>query len=52
MGTVFRKSVTRPLPAGAEIIVKVGKRYARWKPVAGRTRTALVEDHQGIGSNP
>lgn len=42
MGTVYRKTVTRPLPAGAEIIVRNGERLARWKPVKGKSRTEPV----------
>jgi integrase len=40
VGTVFRKQVTRPLPAGAEIIVRKGERLARWQDRRGKTRTA------------
>src|SRR5262249_32877377 len=39
MGTVFRKQTTRPLPPGAEIFVRKGERFARWKR-KGKTRTA------------
>ena len=42
MGSVYRKSVTRPLPAGAELFTKAGGQYARWKPAKGKTRTAKV----------
>lgn len=43
MGTVFRKSFTKPIPASAEIIVRQGERIARWKDAAsGKTRTAPV----------
>jgi len=41
MGSVYRKSVTRPLPPGAEIITRQGVRLARWK-VGGKARTAPV----------
>jgi integrase len=37
---VFKKQVTRPLPPGAEIIVRKGERLARWKDRQGKTRTA------------
>jgi hypothetical protein len=40
VGTVFKKTVTRPLPPGAEIIVRKGERLARWKDRRGKTRTA------------
>ena len=42
MGTVFRKTRTRPLPVGAELFTRSGQRFARWKPAKGRTRTAPV----------
>ena len=42
MGTVFRKTITRSLPADAEIIVRNGERFARWKPAKGKTRTEPV----------
>jgi len=32
MGTVYRKTFTKPLPAGAKIIVRKGERFAKWKP--------------------
>ena len=41
MGTVYRKSVTRPLPANAEIIVRKGERFARWN-ANGKNRVAPV----------
>jgi integrase len=40
MGTVFRKTFTKPLPAGAETFTRKGQRFARWKDKKGRTRTA------------
>ena len=42
MGSVYRKSVTRPLPGGAELFTKAGEQFARWKPTKGKTRTAKV----------
>ncbi len=42
MGTDYRKTVTRPLPAGAEIIERKGGRLARWKDRRGKTRTAAL----------
>jgi hypothetical protein len=48
VGTVFKKQVTRPLPPGAEIIVRKGERLARWKDKRGKTRTApLTEGKDG-----
>ncbi len=42
MGTVYKKTVTRPLPKGAELFTKNGQQFARWKPAKGKTRTAKV----------
>jgi hypothetical protein len=42
MGTVFKKTVTRPLPKGAELFTKNGQSFARWKPAKDKTRTAKV----------
>ncbi len=41
-GTVYRKTVTRPLPTGAELFTRQGQQFARWKPAKGRTRTAKI----------
>jgi len=40
MGSVFKKTATKPLPAGAKIIVRKGQRFAEWKPAKGKARTA------------
>ena len=40
MGTVFKKTFTKPLPEGAKIIVRKGQRLAEWKDAKGKTRTA------------
>ena len=40
MGTVYRKTATKPLPTGADIIVRTGRRFARWKDAKGKSRTA------------
>lgn len=42
MGTVFKKTVTRPLPPGGELFTKHGQQFARWWPSKGRVRTARV----------
>ena len=42
MGSVYKKTVTKPLPVGAEVFTKHGERFARWKPSNGKTRTAPV----------
>jgi len=31
MGSVYRKTATKPLPAGGRIIVREGRRLAQWK---------------------
>ena len=41
MGYIFRQQVTRPVPAGAEVITRSGVRQARWR-VRGKLRTADV----------
>jgi len=41
MGSVFKKTYTKPVPAGAEIVEKAGERVARWR-VRGKLRTAPV----------
>ena len=46
MGTVFRKTRTQPLPAGAELFTRGGQRFARWKPATGKTRTARVTNSE------
>jgi len=40
MGTVYRPTFSKPLPAGAEVFTRQGERFARWKDRAGKTRTA------------
>jgi integrase len=49
MGTVFKQSVTRPLPKDAEIVTKAGQRVARWRVRGGKLRSApLSEDGSRI----
>src|SRR5438046_3150213 len=40
MGSVFKKTVTRPLPPGAEIVVRKGARLARWRDAKGKANMA------------
>ena len=40
MGTAYKETFTKPLPAGATIIVRKGRRLAEWKDAKGKTRTA------------
>jgi integrase len=42
MGTVFRKTFTKPVPADAESFERKGQRFARWKDRRGKTRTARL----------
>jgi hypothetical protein len=42
MGTVFKKTATKPLPAGAKIIVRKGERLAEWIDAKDKRRTAPV----------
>ena len=46
MGCLFKKTVTRPLPPGAEIIIRQGERLARWRDGKGKMRTAPVTTGQ------
>jgi hypothetical protein len=40
MGTVYKETFSKPLPAGARIILRKGRRLAEWKDAKGKTRTA------------
>jgi integrase len=42
VGTVFKKTFTKPLRAGAELFTREGQQFARWKDAKGKTRKALV----------
>jgi integrase len=42
MATVFRKTVTRPLPEGAELFTRKGQRLARWRDRKGERQTGVV----------
>ena len=42
MGTVYKKSFTKPMPADAELFTRVGQRFARWTDAKGKARKALV----------
>jgi integrase len=46
MGSIFKKVVTRPLPPGAEFIIRQGVRLARWRDGRGKIRTAPVTTGQ------
>jgi integrase len=42
MGTVFKPFVTRPLPEGAQVVTRAGKRVAVWTDASGKKRQAPV----------
>ena len=42
MASIFKKTVTRPLPADAELFVRKGQEFARWKTKNGKPRTERV----------
>ena len=42
MASVFRKTVTKTLPANSEIVTRKGERISRWKDRRGKTRTASL----------
>jgi hypothetical protein len=42
MGTVYRKTFTKPLPADAELFIRKSERFARFKDAKGRSRTEAV----------
>src|ERR1019366_4341275 len=42
MGTVFKKTFTKPLPADAELFTREGEQFARWRDVKGKLRKAKV----------
>jgi transcriptional regulator with XRE-family HTH domain len=46
MGTVYRKSYTKPLPDGADVVTRQGVRLARWRDAKGKTRTAPITTGQ------
>ena len=49
MGTVYKETFTKPLPTGAKIIVRKGRRLAEWKDAKGKVLTAAEDaiiDHQ------
>jgi integrase len=42
MGTVFKKTYTKPVPVDAEIVEKKGQRLARWRNRKGKLQSAPV----------
>ena len=48
MGTVYKKTFTKPLPPNAEVFTRKGERFAKWKPAKGKTQTApLITGQDG-----
>ena len=44
MARIFRQTYTKPIPPGAEIRTRKGRRFARFKDGSGRVRTAPVSE--------
>jgi hypothetical protein len=42
MASVYKKTVTRKLPAGAELFTRKGEQFARWRLKNGTKKTAPV----------
>jgi integrase len=42
MGSVYKKTFTKPVPADAELFTRKAVRFARWKDAKGKTRMARV----------
>lgn len=42
MGTVYKKTYTKPLPVESKIIIRRGRRLAEWIDSKGKRRTALL----------
>jgi hypothetical protein len=53
MGSLFKKTVTRPLPPAAEIITRQGEGLVRWRDGKGKMRTApLTTGQNGADRSP
>jgi len=46
MGTVFKKTFTKPLPAETKVITRQGRRLAEWTHAKGKRRTAPLTTGQ------
>ncbi|MFN3192283.1 MAG: tyrosine-type recombinase/integrase [Aureliella sp.] len=44
MATVYKKTITRPLPADAKIITRKGKQFAEWNDRRGKKRNAELTE--------
>ena len=42
MASVYRKTVTKALPGKAEVFIRNGERFARWRDAKGKQRTAPI----------
>ena len=42
MGTIYKETYTKPLPANVEVFTRKGAQFAPSKDAKGRTRTARV----------
>ena len=42
MGTVYKKTFTKPLPEGVELFTRKNEQFARWTDAKGKTRTEKV----------
>jgi hypothetical protein len=47
MGTVYKKTFTKPLPAGAKIIVRKGQQLAEWIDAKGETPDGTAYRRRG-----
>ena len=46
MGSVYKKTYTKPLPSNSELFTKLGEQFARWKSAKGKTQTAKLTTGQ------
>ena len=42
MACVFKKTITKDLPKGADTFSRKGDQFARWRDTKGKTRTAWL----------
>ncbi len=42
MGSVYKKTATKPVPSGAELFTRNGQQCARWRSAKGKAKTAKV----------
>jgi len=51
MGTVYKGTFTKPLPAAAKTIVRKGQRPAQWQNAKGKRQTAPPSETAGPNDN-